>query len=49
MLTLVGIRAMNDPGAARHNQRAIEDCAAAGLRALRRDLDILNLEIVDPP
>ena len=34
------IRAMDDPSAARHFDRAIEDFAAAGLHALRRRLDV---------
>jgi hypothetical protein len=39
---------MNDPGAARHGSWAIEDLAAAGLHALRRRLDVVNVEIVEP-
>jgi hypothetical protein len=39
---------MNDPGAARHGCWAIEDLAAAGLDALRRRLDVVDVEIVEP-
>src|ERR1700732_2481071 len=42
------VRAMNDPGAARHGSRAIEDLAAASLHALRRRLDVADVEIVKP-
>ena len=42
------VGAMNDPGAARHGSWAIEDLAAAGLHALRRRLDVVNVEIVEP-
>jgi len=39
---------MNDPGAARHGSWAVEDLAAASLHALRRRLDVVNVEIVEP-
>jgi len=42
------VGAVNDPGAARHGSWAIEDLAAAGLHALRRRLDVVNVEIVEP-
>ena len=39
---------MNDPGAARHRNRAIENFAAAGLDAFSRRLDVADVEIVEP-
>src|SRR5208283_1725448 len=42
------IRAMDDPGATRHCSRAILDLAAAGFHALRRRLDVVDVEIVKP-
>src|SRR5437868_14710096 len=42
------VGAMNDPGAARYGSWAIEDLTAAGLHALRRRLDVVNVEIVEP-
>jgi hypothetical protein len=42
------VRAMDDPGAARHGSRAVENLTAAGLHALRRRLDVADVEVVKP-
>ena len=42
------VRASDDPAAARHFNRAVEDLAAAGLDALRRRVDVADVEIVEP-
>lgn len=39
---------MDDPGATRHDSRAVKDLAAAGLHALRCLLDIGDVEIIKP-
>ena len=39
---------MRDPGPARRFERAIKDLAAARLHAVRRRLDVRDVEIVKP-
>src|ERR1700722_15915346 len=40
--------AMDDPGAARHCSRAVQDLAAASFDPLRRRLHVVGVEIVKP-
>src|SRR5712691_6983023 len=42
------VRALDDPSAARHLDRAVEDLAAAGLHALHRHVDVADVEVVKP-
>ena len=42
------VRASDDPAAARHFDRTFQDLAAAGLDALRRRVDVADVEIVEP-
>ena len=42
------VRASRDPAAAGHFKRALEDPAATGLDALRRRVDVVDVEVVKP-
>src|SRR5271166_2212498 len=42
------VRTLDDPVAARHFDGAFDDLAAAGLHALRRRIDIADVEVVEP-
>src|SRR5262245_35856207 len=42
------VQALDDPSAARHLERAVDDAAAGGLHALHRYVDVADVEVVEP-